>query len=170
MDSFDIDDLIHRKKKWTEQEDELLRSVVAKKGSHDWKMIASFVPGRSGKQCRERWLFSLDPTINKEPWTDDEDDKLIDLQQKYGNKWSKFVDHFAGRSASSIKNRYSLLSRRKHELIHRKKSRHARSGPKKTNKTISSPKPLVQQDELFMISNSFLDELEMYAKEFELFN
>ncbi len=45
---------------WTEQEDEAIRQMVAKHGTKSWALIAENLakegmPGRSGKQCRERW-------------------------------------------------------------------------------------------------------------------
>jgi len=34
-------------------------------GKIKWSVIASKLPGRIGKQCRERWFNHLDPTIVK---------------------------------------------------------------------------------------------------------
>ncbi|CAM9688291.1 unnamed protein product, partial [Discosporangium mesarthrocarpum] len=32
-------------------------------------LIATHFPGRSGKQCRERWLNHLDTRVKKSLWT-----------------------------------------------------------------------------------------------------
>ncbi len=45
---------------WTDEEDEAIRLMVAKHGTKSWALIAENLgkegmPGRSGKQCRERW-------------------------------------------------------------------------------------------------------------------
>jgi hypothetical protein len=45
---------------WTEEEDEAIRQMVAKHGTKSWALIAENLakdgmPGRTGKQCRERW-------------------------------------------------------------------------------------------------------------------
>ena len=101
-----------KKNKWTPDEDNLLKDAVQKYGSQNWGTLAKYVPGRTGKQCRERWLVGLDPSIKKDSWTKEEDDKLVELQEKFGNKWSKFIPYLSGRSSSAIKNRWSLLSRR----------------------------------------------------------
>jgi len=109
------DSLAHRckkKNKWTFEEDNLLREAVQQFGCQNWGNLAKCVPGRTGKQCRERWLVGLDPSINKDSWTKEEDDTLLELQEKYGNKWSKFLPFLTGRSSSAVKNRWSLLSRR----------------------------------------------------------
>ena len=102
----------HKKNKWTAEEDKLLRDAVAKHGSKNWGSIARHIPGRTGKQCRERWIFGLDPNVNKDTWSKEEDDKLIELQKQFGNKWSKFLQYLPGRSSSGCKNRWSLLNRR----------------------------------------------------------
>ena len=51
----------------------ILRKKVAEYGLKKWKEIATFLPGRIGKQCRERWYNNVDPNLNKEKWTIAED-------------------------------------------------------------------------------------------------
>ena len=46
---------------WSEHEDNLLKALVNRLGPKKWSNIANYVPGRKGKQCRERWLNHLDP-------------------------------------------------------------------------------------------------------------
>lgn len=38
--------------KWLKEEDELLKSLVLEFGTKHWNLIASRLPGRTGKQCR----------------------------------------------------------------------------------------------------------------------
>ncbi len=45
---------------WTDAEDQAIRDMVARLGTKSWAQIAENLakegmPGRSGKQCRERW-------------------------------------------------------------------------------------------------------------------
>ena len=42
------------KKSWTPAEDEILTEIVVKNGAQRWSSVASHLPGRMGKQCRER--------------------------------------------------------------------------------------------------------------------
>lgn len=42
-----------------------------------WSKIALLIPGRLGKQCRERWFNHLDPSLTKTMWTDREDEILF---------------------------------------------------------------------------------------------
>lgn len=58
-----------RKKPWTDNEDNLVRTLVQKYGPQRWSFIAKFVPGRLGKQCRERWHNHLNPKILKSEWS-----------------------------------------------------------------------------------------------------
>lgn len=39
--------------------------LVAKLGAKKWSQIAAQLPGRIGKQCRERWHNHLNPAIKK---------------------------------------------------------------------------------------------------------
>jgi len=39
---------------WTKQEDDTVVEMVQKYGAKNWSAIAQHLPGRIGKQCRER--------------------------------------------------------------------------------------------------------------------
>ena len=100
------------KVKWTQEEDELLLRVVEQHGAHRWDFISTFIPGRNGRQCRERYLSTLSPNVCHEEWTYNEDVVLINLQQQIGNHWSSISKYLPGRTAIMAKNRFKLLKRR----------------------------------------------------------
>ena len=100
-----------KKSKWTPEEDRALIASVEKNGMSNWTMVASEVSGRTGKQCRERWTNQLCPELNKDNWTQQEDEILIKQQRIHGNFWSKISRFLPGRSSNAIKNRWSWLSR-----------------------------------------------------------
>ena len=39
---------------WRKEEDDKVRELVAMHGAKKWSFISSHLPGRIGKQCRER--------------------------------------------------------------------------------------------------------------------
>jgi len=96
---------------WNTNEDEQLSQLVKKYGAQNWSQIASKLPGRSGKQCRERWFNNLDPTVKKSHWTPEEDEIIIDKQANLGNKWSEIAKFLPGRAGNDVKNRYHSLSK-----------------------------------------------------------
>ena len=51
-------------------------------GPRPWSQIAKELPGRVGKQCRERWHNHVCPTVSKEEWTDAEDQLIMELVQQ----------------------------------------------------------------------------------------
>lgn len=71
-----------------------------------WSSISSRMPGRSGKQCRERWNYCLRPNIKKGLWSQDEDQLLDRLQSQMGNKWSTIAASIPGRTDNDVKNRW----------------------------------------------------------------
>jgi hypothetical protein len=109
----DPDNIKTRRGPWTVQEDELLSTLVKKYGTKKWAVIAELVPGRVGKQCRERWLNHLRTDVLKTAWTFDEDMTLIKAQQKLGNRWSAIARLLPGRPENSVKNRWNSLINKK---------------------------------------------------------
>jgi len=78
-----------------------------------WSKISNYLGSRNGKQIRDRFLNVLDPEIKKDKFTDEEDEKLIQLYHQYGTKWSTIVKAFPQRTSDMIKNRfYSSIKKR----------------------------------------------------------
>ena len=103
---------------WTRQEDEIIINFVRIYGCKSWTKLAQMLPGRIGKQCRERWLNHLNPDINKGPWTPEEDQQLLILHEQFGNHWSKIAAMMPSRADNMIKNRwYSTLSKKTKEEV-----------------------------------------------------
>jgi hypothetical protein len=101
-----------RKGKWTQIEDDTIRSCI-EQGMTQWKKIADAVPGRIGKQCRERYYNHLDPAVKKTPWTEEEDKILDEAQAEYGNKWTIIAKLLPGRPENTVKNRWNSSHRRR---------------------------------------------------------
>jgi hypothetical protein len=105
------------KTKWTAEEDALLTEAILKNGIGHWSITAESVPGRSGKQCRERWINKLSPENSADSWTEAEDAILIQKQQEFGNSWSRIAQSLPGRPANAVKNRWKWLSKQTQPII-----------------------------------------------------
>ncbi|GCC27853.1 hypothetical protein chiPu_0006279 [Chiloscyllium punctatum] len=95
------------KTRWTREEDEKLKKLVEQHGTEDWKVIANFLPNRTDVQCQHRWQKVLNPELIKGPWTKEEDQRVIELVQKYGPKrWSVIAKHLKGRIGKQCRERW----------------------------------------------------------------
>ncbi|KAG8374206.1 hypothetical protein BUALT_Bualt11G0106900 [Buddleja alternifolia] len=94
-----------RKGPWAEEEDEQLAAAVAILGGRKWDALAkSSGLRRSGKSCRLRWMNYLRPDLKHGNITAEEEHLILELHEKWGNKWSKIAQRLPGRTDNEIKN------------------------------------------------------------------
>lgn len=100
------------KHRFTPEEDEKLRQLVELYGVDDWAKIASMMNRKNERQVRDRWVLSLDPAINREPFSESEDELLLKLYDSIGPKWVNMKKFFDRRTDVALKTRYLSLLRK----------------------------------------------------------
>lgn len=126
---------------WTREEDEIIIDFVSKNGDKDWAKLALLLKGRTGKQCRERFKNHLDPNVAKNSWTEEEDNKLIELHAKFGNSWTKISHYFEGRTDNCIKNRWNSTLKKRLERKEKGEPLIMKRGRKPKSVKMNMPKP-----------------------------
>ena len=100
-----------RKGQWSEEEDTFVLKVIAVSPVQpftQWKNLAALLPGRSGKQIRDRWINHLNPSINHLPFSQEDDLKLWHGHRELGKRWAEIGEKIfnSTRSENHIKNRW----------------------------------------------------------------
>ena len=109
-------------------------------GIFNWHRIAKKMgPNFTYRQCIDRWTFFLDPTINRSPFTEEEDELLLSMVNKYSTCWAQIKKHFNARTSYALKNRYYLLRRHQiKEIEHQAELENLRSA---LRSAVSNSKP-----------------------------
>ncbi|KAI9295289.1 hypothetical protein K502DRAFT_225978 [Neoconidiobolus thromboides FSU 785] len=95
------------RKRWTKEEDNILREAVKVYGERNWQQIAQCLVNRTGQQCLHRWAKALNPAIKRGRWTPEEDEVLKAAVAKYGaHSWVKIQPHVKGRTDVQCRERW----------------------------------------------------------------
>ena len=103
-----------KRRKWKAEEDDILRSYVGDKIS--WVRVADSIPGRTGKQCRDRYKRAIQPDIRLEPFTRAEQCFVLAMQEIVGNKWVQIAKAMDRRSECQVKNTWYGISKKRGRL------------------------------------------------------
>ncbi|XP_074310755.1 uncharacterized protein LOC141646730 [Silene latifolia] len=94
---------------WTKAEEVKLLSLIEKNGFNSWTVIAQHLgTNRTPFECLAHYQRSLNASILKKAWTDDEDAKLNSAVELYGDSnWQAVASMFEGRTGPQCSNRWN---------------------------------------------------------------
>ena len=94
------------RKLFSQQEDALLTQIMYQQPFETWIAVAEQLPGRTARQCRDRWVNYLSPSNKNGPWSHEEDQLLAEKYLEHGPQWTTIAKFFDGRSENNVKNRW----------------------------------------------------------------
>ncbi|XP_010558042.1 PREDICTED: transcription factor GAMYB-like isoform X2 [Tarenaya hassleriana] len=108
------DGTVLKKGPWTTAEDAILIDYVKKHGEGNWNAVQKYTGlSRCGKSCRLRWANHLRPNLKKGAFSEEEEQLIIELHARMGNKWARMAAHLPGRTDNEIKNYWNTRIKRR---------------------------------------------------------
>ncbi|PIA50076.1 hypothetical protein AQUCO_01300661v1 [Aquilegia coerulea] len=103
-----------KKGPWTAEEDKKLVNFILTNGQCCWRAVPKLAGLlRCGKSCRLRWTNYLRPDLKRGLLTEAEEQLVIDLHARLGNRWSKIAGRLPGRTDNEIKNHWNTHIKKK---------------------------------------------------------
>ncbi|KAL9247899.1 hypothetical protein vseg_021279 [Gypsophila vaccaria] len=93
---------------WTKEEEKKLLSLIEKNGFNSWRSVAEKLStNRTPYQCLVRYQRSLNASILKKDWTEDEDAQLRSAVESFGeSNWQAVASMLEGRTGPQCSNRW----------------------------------------------------------------
>ena len=127
------------RKRFTPEEDKLLKQCVKRGKLKTWEAISQLLPGRTARQCRDRYNNYLFKQISNAKWTEEEDQIILSMYKQIGSKWTKIAKSLQGRSGNNVKNRWYKFLSKKYNLP---KPGTPKTEEQETTQSTSSPNPV----------------------------
>ncbi|KAF9905934.1 Myb-like DNA-binding domain protein [Linnemannia zychae] len=134
-----------RRGRWLAEEDGALRAAYEIYGGGRWAKIQQHVLGRTDIQCRERYMNVLKPSLATGPWAKEEVERLNQLVQEHGEKWSYIATLMNGRTDNQCARRWKMNNLEEKEK-HRGSARRYLASRRRSGRTTLSALPTPEQD------------------------
>jgi hypothetical protein len=143
------------RKKFSQEEDEIILNFVQENGYEKIKDLTSQIPNRTARQIRERYRLYLDQSVSQFSFSKEEDINLVNYVQKFGKKWSIIATLMKGRKDVQLKYRYRKLWKR--GFVFQVLNQTNVQSSYKEDKRLSQDSPLIilQNDSQHFDSNQF---------------
>ncbi|KAG2318013.1 hypothetical protein Bca52824_021135 [Brassica carinata] len=103
-----------KKGPWTSAEDGILIDYVKRHGEGNWNNVQKHTSlARCGKSCRLRWANHLRPNLKKGAFSKEEEQLIVEMHARMGNKWAQMAEHLPGRTDNEIKNYWNTRIKRR---------------------------------------------------------
>lgn len=99
-----------KKGPWTSTEDAILVDYVKRHGEGNWNAVQKHSGlSRCGKSCRLRWANHLRPDLKKGAFTVEEENRILELHAKMGNKWARMAAEVRSNQTFKVLSVYVML-------------------------------------------------------------
>ncbi|KAI7881038.1 hypothetical protein K492DRAFT_177446 [Lichtheimia hyalospora FSU 10163] len=96
--------LVIRREMWTTDQIKLLKDATLTTPpttDQDWEHVAATI-GKPIEECKDRYnKLQLGHKLHRKPWTEQENEKLMELVDKHGQCWERIARDLPGRSINS---------------------------------------------------------------------
>ena len=92
---------------WSDFEDDIIKSVIKIRKRNKWKFFAEKFINKTPTQCHNRSKI-LNLSIKKGKWSKEEDERLLNLYQDFGNSWRFISKIMKTRNTKQIRLRFKF--------------------------------------------------------------